>query len=240
MELVTTPATGGNGAQSVEALLASFDELDNDGDGQLDMTTELHATWLPQSAATPTSTLRLMHNRSSFIYEPTTYAPSLFNIDKIKAYQPPPPKKKPQGLAALHLKILQQLDTDGDGSVTKEEIMAADTDGDGVLTDAEIEAARAKALEARKQKKTASIAVEKESAFRQLAQWINVHSGRNAPWSPPRQEGEPPQWAIAIVTSLSSCVHISADLISRGKQCSEELLSRGQQCSEDLRSRVSK
>ena len=84
MELATTPPKKGGGA-SVADLLGAFAALDKDGDGQLDLRTEIKDHWLPLSPEAPAKVMRDMHMRgpSSFETSVGTHAAEPFNMERI-------------------------------------------------------------------------------------------------------------------------------------------------------------
>jgi hypothetical protein len=99
--------------------------------------------------------------------------------------------------------LLAHLDVDGDGSLTKKEIMMADKDGSGEIcwnelkhASAQRDAARLAQMEAlHAAQLAAQHAAESgpkwnrpdpDYAPAQLVQWLNIQSGRNAPYTPPK------------------------------------------------------
>lgn len=193
-------------------LLATFHELDKDGDGTLNVRAELDAppefkrdNWLPSSPPAANATLRSTHMRANMIFESQTYKEEYFNMEEIAR------REEVKRLAALEEMKgkLALLDADGDGEVTAEEMLAADLDGDGVITEAELEAAAAAIAKGAPPPKPPPRKrfVEAENDGRvQLVQWLNVHSGRNPPYVP-KSKPSPfgaveATWAKAMVACL--------------------------------------
>ena len=153
------------------------------------------------SPEAPSGMLKNMHSRGANVIVESQYSPAIFNMQaianaKMKGQTQSPSKSDAHGDMA---RTLAQLDIDGDGGVTKEEILAADEDGDGTLTAEELQRAIAKAKANKREKDKAE--GEKEAWRRrmngpvdltgaiQLVEWLNGSSGRNAPYAPkPKQE----------------------------------------------------
>lgn len=187
---------------SINDLLAAFKELDGDGDGQLTMKHELR-NWLPTSPEPA-----MPHRKTEMITTPIKYQATPFNMEQTakaiaEKRNPQSSEKKRLGREQLESAkdILGLLDLDGDGSVTMAEVMAADTDGDGSLTAAELKAAiiKAKAAKAKGGKTKVLPSEEGTGSPVQLVQWLNVTSGRCAPYQPPKPK--PPE-----VSPLLACV----------------------------------
>ena len=176
--------------QSVNDLLAAFKQLDIDGDGKLSANHELRE-WLPRSPEPA------IQHRPEMITTPIRYNAEPFNMEQtakaIYAQRNPQAAAKEAGKpnrASLEQAkgTLALLDMDGDGGVTMQEILAADTDGDGNLSAAELKAAVAKA-KAAKEARAKGIPAAKpgkvDTSPIQLVQWLNVTSGRVAPYVEP-------------------------------------------------------